>query len=67
MFAKCNNQPNRQMGYVGKIQQSTSKQINNIYGNLTCNRDKPKIKLKTLSILAVSLYPPVLNLHMLCI
>ena len=53
MFAKCNNQPNRQMGYVGEIQQSTSKQ----YGNLTCNRDKPNIKLKTLSILAVSLYP----------
>ena len=43
MFAKCNNQPNRQMGYVGEIQQSTSKQINNIYGNLTCNRDKPNI------------------------
>jgi hypothetical protein len=28
MFAKCNNQPNKQMGYVGEMQQSTSKQIN---------------------------------------
>jgi hypothetical protein len=26
VFAKCNNQSNRQMGYVGEIQQSTSKQ-----------------------------------------
>jgi hypothetical protein len=50
VLAKCNNQPNRQMGYVGEMQLSTSKQINNNYGNLTCNRDKPNIKLKTLSI-----------------
>jgi hypothetical protein len=67
VFAKCYNQPNWQMRYVGEIQQSTSKQINNTYGNLTCNRDKPNMKLKTLSILAVCLYPPVLYLHMLCI
>jgi hypothetical protein len=43
MLAKCYNQPNWQMRYVGKIQQSTSKQINNTYGNLTCNGDKPNI------------------------
>jgi hypothetical protein len=60
VFAKCNNQPNRQMGYVGEIQQSTSKQINNIYGNLTCNRDKPNIKLKiedTVHIGSMSISP----------
>ena len=49
---------NRQMGYVGKMQQSTSKQINN-NGKLTCYRDTPNTKLKTLAILAVCLYPPV--------
>ena len=58
MLARCNNQPNRQMGYVGEMQQSTSKQINN-NGKLTCYRDTPNTKLKTLAILAVCLYPPV--------
>jgi hypothetical protein len=57
VLAKCNNQPNRQMGYVGEMQLSTSKQINNNYGNLTCNCDMPTIKLKTLTILAVCLSP----------
>ena len=72
MLARCNNQPNRQMGYVGemqqsvgkmqqsvgKMQQSTSKQINN-NSKLTCYCDTPNTKLKTLAILAVCLYPPV--------
>ena len=58
MLARCNNQPNRQMEYVGEMQQSTSKQINN-NGKLTCYRDTPNTKLKTLAISAVCLYPPV--------
>ena len=45
MFAKCNNQPNKQMGYVGEMQQSTSKQINIISEDFSMNKDKPILNI----------------------
>jgi hypothetical protein len=57
VLAECNNQPNRQMGYVGECNNLTLKINNN--GKLTCYRDTPNTMLKTLAILAVCLYPPV--------
>ena len=61
MFVKCNNQPNRQMGYVGKIQQSTSKQI----GNLTFNRDKTYKVEDTVHIGSKSISPCFVIAHVM--